>query len=69
VAKEIVASAFTYCRKTRDSYQGMPSQAAEKLWFWVAQRFSAAVNGLESVKALAAEVAESGFSAACSGVP
>ena len=38
---------------------------AEKLWFWVAQRFSAAVNALLSAKALAAEVAESSFSANC----
>ena len=42
----------------------MPSQATEKVWFWVAQRFSAAIRTLSSVAALAAEVTHSALSAA-----
>src|SRR6266581_2500127 len=30
--------------KTRDSFQSTASQAAEKLWFWVEQPFSAAIK-------------------------
>jgi hypothetical protein len=49
---------------------GTAEQAAEKLWFLGgAALFSAAVNALELVKALAAEVTEFGFSAACEVVP
>jgi hypothetical protein len=49
---------------------GTAEQAAEKLWFLGgAALFSAAVNALELVKALAAEVTEFGFSAACEVAP
>jgi hypothetical protein len=43
--------------------------AAKKLWFWVAQRFSAAIRTLFSLAALAAEVTDSTFSATASAVP
>src|SRR5712692_5108197 len=49
--------------------KGTTSQAAEKLWFWVEQRFSAAIEALFSIRALAAEVVELHCSAACSVVP
>jgi len=45
------------------------SQIAEKVWFWVAQRFSAAIRPLFPSAALAAEVTDSTFLAASSAVP
>ena len=47
----------------------MSLQAAEKLWFWVAQRFQRCGICSRIMKALAAEVTESSFSPACFGVP
>ena len=48
--------------------KGTTSQTAEKLWVWVEQRFSAAIKALFSTRALAAEVLELHFPAACSVV-
>src|SRR6266849_5492170 len=49
--------------------KGTTSQTAEKFWFWVEQRFSAAIEALFSIRALAAAVLELHFSAACAVVP
>jgi len=48
---------------------GTAEQVAEKLWLWVAQRFSAATEPLFPSAALAAKVTNSTFSAASEAVP
>jgi hypothetical protein len=47
----------------------MALQAAERVWFWVAQRFSAAIKPLFPSAALAAEVTDSTFPAASLAMP
>jgi outer membrane lipopolysaccharide assembly protein LptE/RlpB len=46
----------------RDLSDGRPSSLGEEVWFWVAQRFSAALETVFSLAALAAEVTNSTFS-------